>query len=211
MPKLPNFIIIGAPKCGTTALYHNLNLHPDIYMARMNNWPYIEIYFFNKRASWNRGIEWYKNLFPDDKICGEKTPTYYLSYKAMSKIKRFVSNVKLIFCIRNPVERAYSHYKSLNLNCSLSEAIEVNPHIIEAGFYNKYMINNVYPLFNYNKILTIFQEKMYDSTKTQMQKVYRFLGVNPFIGNFRRNKTKHNISDEEREILEDIYGEKLGT
>lgn len=104
---LPNFIIPGAQKSGTTALRIYLSQHPNIYMVNK------EIHFFDTEENFKKGIEWYKQFFKNNnekKAIGEKTPEYLYNTKVPERIYNVVPNVKLIFVLRNPVKRAYSHY-----------------------------------------------------------------------------------------------------
>lgn len=114
---LPNFIIIGAAKCGTTALYDYLIQHKNTLPAL---WK--ELYFFDRY--YPRGLTWYKANFPfkstkffksfftqKEFICGEATPTYIHHPLAPKRIFQDLPNVKLIVLLRNPVDRAYSHYQ----------------------------------------------------------------------------------------------------
>jgi len=113
---LPDFLIIGFPKCGTTSLYEYLIQHPDIY-------PPIgkEIDYFDRLYS--RKNNWYKVKFPTafqknfiEKILkrhfltGEATPRYIFHPHAIHRIKKTIPNSKFIVLLRNPIERAFSHY-----------------------------------------------------------------------------------------------------
>lgn len=104
---LPNFILAGPPKSGTTTLRILLNRHPNIYM------PNRELHFFNNEENFSRGLEWYEKFFDKwkgEKAIGGKTPGYFFHPKAPQRIKELLPNVKLIFIFRNPIDRAYSHY-----------------------------------------------------------------------------------------------------
>jgi hypothetical protein len=102
---LPNFLIIGAMKAGTTWLAYNLKLHPDIYM------PEQEVRFFSKPENFNKGLAWYEkhfNLGIGKKAIGEKTPAYLLCRLKPSLIKDYLPDVKIIAVLRNPVTRIVS-------------------------------------------------------------------------------------------------------
>lgn len=101
---LPNFLIVGPPKSGTTSLQFYLNKHPDIYATG-------EAHFFN--ANYEKGIKWYENYFKEydnQKLIGEKTPAYFFEEEIPERVKKHLPDVKLIFIFRNPIKRAYSHY-----------------------------------------------------------------------------------------------------
>jgi Sulfotransferase domain len=103
---LPSFIIIGAQKCGTTSLYHYLVQHPQINPAWRK-----ELHFFNKK--YNRGWIWYRSRFPFHKegfITGEASPNYLFCPDTPQRIADHLPSTKLILLLRDPVDRAYSHY-----------------------------------------------------------------------------------------------------
>lgn len=113
---LPDFIIIGAQRGGTTSLYYYLTAYPGIAQALMK-----EVHFFDDH--FREGMSWYRAQFATKLqrsyvewvrgqhfLTGESSP-YYLFYPhAPKRIKALVPNVKLIVLLRNPVERAYSHH-----------------------------------------------------------------------------------------------------
>jgi hypothetical protein len=113
---LPDFIIIGAQRSGTTSLYNYLAEHPNILPAFMKETHFFDNYF-------RKGMTWYQAYFPStwyknhgqqhhdgDLITGEATP-YYLFYPhAPQRVLEAVPNAKLIVVLRDPVHRAYSHY-----------------------------------------------------------------------------------------------------
>lgn len=116
---LPNLLIIGAPRAGTTMLRLELQRHPDIFMS-----PRKEPLFFaveGLRRPFvgpcdNQGIrdrQTYRSLFAgvcDEKVIGEASPMYLYSPQAPAQIKHYLPDVKLIAILRNPIDRAYSHF-----------------------------------------------------------------------------------------------------
>lgn len=109
MTKKPNFFIVGAPKCGTTAMYSYLKAHPDIFMPEAK-----EPYFFGSDLIYRMPrmtIEQYSALFngaKKQKKIGEASVTYLCSKKAAQEIKEFNPSAKIIVMLRNPVEMMYS-------------------------------------------------------------------------------------------------------
>lgn len=115
--RLPDFIIGGAPRSGTTWLYHLLDRHPDIYMAK----PVApEPKFFLVDELYEKGIDFYiDNWFsglPEGRICGEKSTNYLESAEAARRIQKHLPAAKLIFILRDPVERAFSNYLWSRMN-----------------------------------------------------------------------------------------------
>ena len=107
----PSFLIIGAQRCGTTYLYDLLTEHPQIAKA-----THKEIHFFDRH--FQRGMQWYLGNFPpkrpalasDGCITGEATPTY-LAYRSVpARVRQLLPDIKLVALVRNPVDRAVSHY-----------------------------------------------------------------------------------------------------
>ncbi len=105
--RLPDFIIVGAQKCGTTALYAYLEQHPDVASALTK-----EIHFFDN--NYHRGLSWYRAHFPPRmfrrRTTGEASPSYLVHPLAPSRIRATVPDVRLIVLLRNPADRAYSHF-----------------------------------------------------------------------------------------------------
>ena len=104
---LPDFLILGAQKAGTTALYAYLRRHPDITGP---SWK--EVSYFDRQ--YRRGTAWYRGNFPlrsGDHIVGEASPSYLFHPQAPERVARLLPDARLIALLRDPVERAYSHYQ----------------------------------------------------------------------------------------------------
>ncbi|WP_197018384.1 sulfotransferase domain-containing protein [Sphingomonas sp. URHD0057] len=128
---LPNFIIIGAQKAGTTSLYSYLREHPDVLPC-----AYKEVWYFD--LNYHKGTKWYRRQFidpaslPDSATrhyaVGEATPYYLFHPWAPQRIWRTVSQAKLIVLLRDPIARAYSQYqhnvRKGRETLSFAEAIE---------------------------------------------------------------------------------------
>lgn len=112
----PDFIIVGAQKCGTTSLYAYMCQHPQVMPGLIK-----EVHFFD--LNYNRGIGWYRAHFPLKReiarqeqvmckrvITGEATPYYIFHPHAPRRMAETLPNAKLILLLRNPVKRAFSHY-----------------------------------------------------------------------------------------------------
>ena len=107
-PRLPNFLIVGAAKSGTTTLASHLSKHPDVYVP-----PAKELYFFERDELWDKGPDWYAEQFAsagDAIAVGEATPGYMFYPWSVERIAQLLPGVRAIVCLRDPVERAYSHY-----------------------------------------------------------------------------------------------------
>lgn len=116
---LPDFLIIGTQKGGTTSLYNYLQTHPSIASAARK-----EVHFFDRRGNLDKGLTWYRGHFPTraekyfaQYLCGqafltgEATPEYLFLPHIPKMVVRVLPQVKLIVLLRNPVDRAYSQYQ----------------------------------------------------------------------------------------------------
>ncbi len=106
---LPNLIVIGAGKCGTTSLHYYLSLHPQICMSREK-----ELNFFIDTLNWDKGIHWYKNNFDASfQIRGETSPRY-TQYPFLQGVPErmfaVVPDAKIIYILRDPIDRIISEY-----------------------------------------------------------------------------------------------------
>ncbi len=125
---MPDFLIIGAQKCGTTSLYCYLAEHPQIVTV-----PHKEVHFFD--LNYDRGLAWYDACFPPsnkpDSIVGEASPYYLFHPQVPARVYQHFREIKLIVLLRNPVDRAISqYYHEVKLGfekLSLEEAIACEP------------------------------------------------------------------------------------
>ncbi len=187
IPALPNFLIIGAEKGGTTWLHAQLKKHPDIFLPHTK-----ELHFFNKYNSnfiahdyFKYGINWYLNFYKEyqgQTAIGDVTPMYICDAEAPFRIKATLPGVKCIAMLRNPVQRAYSHYwmaKNKNhIKLSFKEVIEQKePRFIERGLYYR-QLKVYYRLFDPNKIMVLFYDEVFENPEYWLSQVCRFLEIN---------------------------------
>lgn len=124
---LPDFLILGAQKAGTTALYAYLRWHPEITGP-----AWKEVSYFDRH--YRRGERWYRGHFPTragERVVGEASPGYLFHPLAPERVRATVPHAKLIVLLRDPVDRALSHYHhevALGREAlSFEEAIEAEP------------------------------------------------------------------------------------
>lgn len=198
--RLPDFIIFGCARSGTVALNRYLNQHPNISMASRK-----EVHFFNKNIHHNQGQYWYRSFFPmkifsKKLIVGESTPDYIYNPDVAKRIKKILPHVKLIVVLRNPIDRAYSHYQYMvrtkRENISFEDAIESEQDRIKdekiKGIFDgdnyraySYLDRGVYieqfqnwlNSFPKEQILIIKNENLEEKTESTLNEVFNFLGV----------------------------------
>ncbi|MEX1037869.1 MAG: sulfotransferase domain-containing protein [Acidimicrobiia bacterium] len=105
---LPDFLIIGGIRCGTSSMSNYLSTHPDAGIPQARK----EVHYFDRSHA--RGPNWYRSWFPlrfpRGKICGEASPTYLMDPVVPQRVAGLLPSVKLVVLLRDPVERAASHY-----------------------------------------------------------------------------------------------------
>ena len=194
---LPNLIIGGAPKAGTSSLYHYLKAHPSICMSIPK-----EPYFFT--ANYSKGLTWYHSVFQEyqnQKIIGEAS-TKYLTQAVTTapRIKKHLPNVKLIFILRNPVGRFMSDYWYAVKLGQIKHSQKRLKDLItgkndmpsfwnqEMSFYNWFKKRGKYeeqlPLF-YDRfpdhqIKVVFFEDLKLNQNAILQSIYRFLEIDQY-------------------------------
>jgi len=103
------FLVVGGQKCATTTLFQHLSAHPDVFMA-----PQKELNYFAKPEIHARGREWYRAQFagaPRGALCGEASPLYLAFGSAPARVRAALPAVRLVALLRNPIDRAWSHYR----------------------------------------------------------------------------------------------------
>lgn len=191
---LPNFIIFGAYKCGSTSLANLLEQHPDIYLA-----PSKEPNFFLydegeiKPNGQVNSLEFYQHFFQknskkvqNEKARGEASVGYLCDSKAPFRIKKLIPNIKLIAILRNPVERCYSQYMfDLRMevhNHKFMDAINKyrdkgrNDRYINLGMYGKYL-HEYLKIFNHEQIKIILFEDFVNNKDQVLKELFSFLEV----------------------------------
>ena len=193
-----DFFIVGAPKAGTTSLYHYLNEHPKISMSSVKEPNYFsheeletqKLYYKSNKIN---SLDSYHNLFPTrdaNLIYGEASVSYLFYKNVAEKIKTYNKNAKIIILLRNPIERAFSHYLMDVRLGLISESFEsvvdgfettsknklYYQQYIELGkYYNQ--ISNYKRLFNDKNILIIDYEDFKNKTSLSVTTVFDFLQI----------------------------------
>jgi len=177
--KLPEFIIVGATKCGTTALWHNLDKHPVINMATKTTTS-LEMNFFGGKTR-KFGIDWYKSRF-SGKVSGEKSTVYCQNKGAMRNIKKHMPDAKLILCVRHPVDRAYSNWQMNHRGGEGKIKEQFNMNLFRkkyssTGRYIKMINNIILPYFDKSQLYICVGEHMKKDMTAEMKKVFEYIGV----------------------------------
>ena len=236
LENLPNFFIVGAAKSGTTSLYWYLSNHPDIYMSPIKEPNFfakdlkindfvgnyrepllfdLKKYFSNDKLpfvhiAYIRDLEVYLKLFKNVRnksVLGEASTSYLFSKVAAREIHRFNPSSKILIILRNPVDRAFSHYL-MNLQLGLTDNTDFLSEFFEDlqktekgwGISHLYLELGLY-YEQVKRYLDFFTNKnvkivLYEDFKSQPEKVLKeifcFLGVKRDI--FIDFSKKFNVS-----------------
>jgi sulfotransferase family protein len=182
--RLPDFLIVGAMKSGTSTLRAYLDAHPEVFCAR-------EQHFFN--LHFDRGADWYRQRFAAagaKRLLGEKCPEYLHNPVAAERMGGLLPDARLIVLLRDPVERAYSHYwherRTGRETLSFAQALAAEPErrsaketryaYVERGRYLSQLqrIDELYPR---ERVLVLLFEDLRDDPAGTFAAVCRFLGV----------------------------------
>ena len=180
---LPNLIVIGGLKCGTTSLHHYLNLHPEIGMSRPK-----ELNFFVEELNWELGADWYRGHFPADvAVRGETSPHYTNRPRFQGVAERMKEvlgeDLRLIYMVRHPIDRLLSHYLH-NVgggyeSRELAEAVaDPASAYVQRGMYASQLEPYV-ETFGLNRILVVSREELGAERDATVQTVFGFCGVEP--------------------------------
>jgi hypothetical protein len=199
---LPNFIVIGAAKAGTTALYWYLAEHPDVFMSQVKETNYFA-YGLNAEGQLLYGdanihhfpvktLREYEQLFADagkTAAIGEVSPLYLECPQAAGRIRELLPATKIICCLRHPVDRAYSDYLMYlrNRNRLFDPARELtatshwaspDSHWMRIGRYHE-PLSRYFDAFPRSQIQVFLFDDLKRNLLGVVQALYRFLGVDP--------------------------------
>ncbi|SFR58652.1 Sulfotransferase domain-containing protein [Marinobacter daqiaonensis] len=179
----PNFFIIGAARSGTTSLYLYLEQHPDIYFSDVK-----ELNFFSNPRFWSKGVKWYESRFRPKKHVsriGEASTSYTRApfFKDVPKeISNYAPDSKLIYIVRNPIDRFISHYlHRVQLGQETRGISEIIPNLENEPFawqgrYH-YQLEQFLNFFKDDQVCVISMENLKQSPEDLMKKVFQFLEI----------------------------------
>jgi hypothetical protein len=177
---LPNLVVIGGLKCGTTSLHHYLNLHPDIGMSRPK-----ELNFFVEELNWPLGADWYASHFrPADRVRGESSPHYTNRPRFDAVAERLAATIgdpRLIYMVRDPIDRMLSHYLH-NVGGGYDDrALDValagpDTAYVDRGRYF-FQLEPYLERFARERIEIISREELKRDRAATLRRVFAFLGV----------------------------------
>jgi 2-polyprenyl-3-methyl-5-hydroxy-6-metoxy-1,4-benzoquinol methylase len=178
---LPNFLLIGAMKSGTTSLYRMLRQHPEVYLPEIK-----ELHYFSYEKKWRLGIDWYESNFighRGETIIGEASASYTKNGdpdQVADRVAQTLPNASLIYILRNPVERMFSQYKHLlvtGLRRNFAQAIQEEDLLDVSSYFDKLM--PYLKRLPQERIQVLFFDDLIKRPAETVASVFRFLGVDP--------------------------------
>lgn len=175
----PDFLGLGVHKGGSSWILLALYEHPALCV------PVENLHFFSVDRVWRRGRSWYEDMFrcgPHDLACGEFSNTYFPSPLAPQRIHAFYPEVKLFVCLRNPVERAFSHYLQdlkmghLAPGTPFVTALDAHLEYLEWGRYAQHL-ERYLDLFRRDQLLVLLFDDLINTPTDLLRTLYRFLDV----------------------------------
>jgi hypothetical protein len=198
---LPNLVVIGAQKCGTSGLHYILGTHPEISMSTPK-----ELNFFIGERNWSRGVGWYREHFdPEASVRGESSPNYttYPHHLGVpERMHEVVPGAKLIFLVRDPLERIAAHWvhnyakrrergdlRATLLHPNTTYVLRSKFHAQLRQFLNHYALSQV---------LVIDQEDLRLRRSKTLREVFGFLGVDPYFEHPSFHGERHRTTRKRR-------------
>jgi len=199
---LPNFLIIGAAKSGTTAIYTYIKQHPQIFMSEMKElryFSYVQDPVLQPPKDYIHPsittLDEYENHFKsvtNEVVIGESSPTYLYTPGTAERIKAVIPDAKLFAILRNPIDRAYSAYThalrewkepagsfSLALReeeSRIAAGYGMLWHYKRAGLYHQQLMR-FFNTFDKNKIKIVLYDDLVSNTNELLVEIFRFLEV----------------------------------
>jgi hypothetical protein len=177
---LPNLVVIGGLKCGTTSLHHYLNLHPEIGMSRPK-----ELNYFVAELNWPLGLDWYTSHFrAADAVRGDSSPHYTNRPRfdgVAQRLAETIPDARLIYMVRDPIERMLSHYlhnvgggyDGRPLEVALAEP---DSSYVDRGRYH-FQLEPYLERFGRERIEVVSREELKSDRAATLRRVFAFLGV----------------------------------
>jgi len=198
---LPTFIVIGAMKCGTTSLYYVLGAHPEIEMSDRK-----ETDFFVRENNCENGRDWYERRFPDaGQARGECSPNYtkaHLFSGVARRMHALVPDVRLVYVVRDPIERMISHYvgsrASGREDRPFAEAVTPprNNYVHTSQYFRQ--LSPYREHFDDEQIRIYALEAFAAEPAAVLRDLHRFIGVDPTVADEQLRQGQFNASHRKR-------------
>ncbi len=179
---LPNLIVIGAQKCGTSGLHYYLSLHPEISVSRPK-----ELNFFIAERNWAKGLDWYRRHFdPRATVRSEASPNYTAYPQHLGVPERMhsvVPDARLLYMVRDPIDRIAAHWvhnyaKRREKGDLRTTLLHPNTSYLARSHYHAQLQRflRLYPL---QRVMVVEQEELRSHRLETLRRIFEFVGVDP--------------------------------
>jgi hypothetical protein len=182
---LPNFLIVGAPKCGTTSLYQYLRQHPDVYMSSIKEPRYFPCCGLLPGQRVVRTRAEYEQLFDaatTQRAIGEASPNYLHAPEAAERIAAELPDAKIIVSLRNPADRAYSSYlgrvRRRVEKRPIEDALQPGNYYFDASLYSDALVR-YFAAFDRSRIRVLLFDDFARDTAAALCDLCAFLDIAP--------------------------------
>ncbi|MBN2165216.1 MAG: sulfotransferase domain-containing protein [Marinilabiliaceae bacterium] len=223
-----DFLVVGVQKSGTSALDYYLRQHPEIGMAKKK-----EVHFFDDDNNFKKPLYIYSDYHKQfdfssgKKVYGEVTPSYIYIEPCCRRIWEYNKRIKIIAILRNPVERAFSHW-----NMQLDRGVETESFFfsiknemnrlkkslplqnkefsyVDRGLYAG-QIRRYLRFFTDHQLMFVKYEDFQENQEENLNRIFKFLGVNEKLFSYKKEiihfrDYSHTIALEERNFLNDVF------
>lgn len=172
----PSFLFVGTGRAGSNWVFEILREHPDVVLPRNKG-----TFYFNR--NYDRGVEWYESFFrygDVSQIAGEVCEDYLSNVEAISRIRKYRKEMRLICCFRNPYERALSHWRFFGRNGeaepTLVEQGVRRPDLYYLGFYAT-QLRSLWCHFPREQTLVYLYDDLVEDPESITRSIYQFIGV----------------------------------
>ncbi len=194
--RLPDFIVVGSVKCGTTSLHYYLSQHPDVHVSRPK-----ELNFFmgeeaatptmpiSKGTNWGRGINWYRSHFVTTKrVCGEISPGYVQANwlpLVVERMRLIIPEARILLLVREPLDRLWSHYLMERLNATSAPEtfaeFVADPRYAVFRYFSDYgsQLKTILEYYPKASIHVVESAALDHDRERTLREIFQFLGVDP--------------------------------
>jgi hypothetical protein len=190
---LPNFLIVGAQKAGTTSLHDILSQHPQAYMSEVK-----EINYFTNEQKYKKGLVYYSSFFkkilPQHIVVGESSPGYMCYPQVAERIRKELGDIKIVMILRDPIRRAFSQYWDNRRHLSetfteyeiVSNFLEIDYQPGRRGYFSRGVyiryIEKFQEFFSKENVHILLLEELVMDQSRELRRLYNFLGIDETMG-----------------------------
>ncbi|MDQ3572737.1 MAG: sulfotransferase domain-containing protein [Actinomycetota bacterium] len=206
---LPNVIVIGAQKCGTSGLHYYLGLHPQVSVSTPK-----ELNFFIAERNWPKGVDWYRGRFdPGLPVRADVSPNYtaHPQHKGVAeRMARVVPDARLVYMVRDPIDRIAAHWvhnysKGRHTGALARTILNPKASYVDRSLYAA-QLERFLPYFGIDQILVLEQDDLRVRRGETLRRVFEYTGADPGFTDRRFAQERHKT---ERKTRLTSLGERI--